>query len=282
MKNFEFTPGNVKSTMKEVGATSSDLWQVAYDDLHIIPNFNVREKDGAWKAHVENIANLMVENGYHRDKPMAGYVAVIDGKSRIVVTDGHCRHEAIAIARKKGAQIEKVPVVIKPSGTSAEDLTVALVTSNSGKPLTPYELGSVCKRLQGYGWDEKQISQRLNFTVTYVTDLIFLQGCPKDVRKLVQEGKVAAGMAIAAVKKHGDKAADVLTGAVEKAEAKGKKKATAKDLAPDWNKEVKKAGATLFEALMWVKEDRGYKHLSDATREFIEDVLEALPEEPTK
>lgn len=281
-KAFELTPGNVKTAMKEVGATSADLWQVAYEDLHILPGFNVREHDKEWEAHVQNIAVLMAENGYHRDKPMAGYVAVIEGKNRIVVTDGHCRHAAIAVARGMGAEIAKVPVVIKQSGTSAEDLTVALVTSNSGRQLTFFELGTVCKRLQGYGWDEKQIAKRLNFTKTYVDDLLFLQACPADIRKLVQDGAVSAYTAVATVRKHGDKALAVLTGAVQKAAEAGKAKATDKHLAPDWKKECKKAGTKLYEAVMWVKEDAAYAKLSKGTREMIEELISALPEEPQK
>jgi ParB family chromosome partitioning protein len=280
--NFEFVPGNVKAVMKEVGATSADLWQVAYEDLHIQPGFNVREKDADYKAHVANIASLMVANGYYRDKPMAGYVAVIGGKNRIVVTDGHCRHEAVALARSQGADIVKVPVVVKPSGTSEEDLIVAMVASNSGKPLTPYEIGTVCKRLQAFGWDEKKISGHLNFTNTYVTDLLFLQGCPKAVRKLVQEGKVSAATAIAAVRQHGEKAAEVLTGAVEKAEASGKTKATKKDLAPTFKGEVKKRAPALYDALKNVCEDAAYAKLHKVTKDAIAAALDALPEEPTK
>lgn len=281
-KNFEFTPANVKATMKESGAVSADLWQVPYEDLYIVPGFNVREKDAEYKAHVKNIAGLMIANGYYKDKPMAGYVAVIDGKNRIIVTDGHCRHEAIIIARQSGAEIDKVPVVVKPSSTSGEDLLVAMVASNSGKALTPYELGTVCKRLVGYGWEEKAIAERLNFTPTYVTDLLFLQGCPKEIRKLVQEGKVAASTAIAAVRQHGDGALDALNGAVEKAEAKGKTKATKKDLAPTWKAAVKKRGPEMFEALKNVCEDAAFNKLHQVTKDAIAAALNDLPEEPTK
>lgn len=281
-KQFEFTPANVKATMKEAGAVSADLWQVPYEDLHIVPGFNVREKDNDYKQHVENIASLMIANGYYKDKPMAGYVAVINGLNRVVVTDGHCRYEAAGIARTRGADIAKVPVVVKPSGTSGEDLVVAMVVSNSGKPLTPYELGTVCKRLMEFGWDEKQISTKLNFTSTYVTDLLFLQSCPAKVRKLVQEGKVAASTAIAAVRQHGDKALDVLTGAVEKAEASGKTRATKKDLAPTWKAEVKKRGPEMFEALKNVCEDPAFNKLHQVTKDAIAAALNDLPEEPVK
>lgn len=282
MNTFELTPANIKTTMKEVGAVSADLWQVPYEDLYILPGFNVREHDAEYKAHVNNLAAFMVANGYHRDKPMAGYVAVIDGKNRIVVTDGHCRHEAIPIAIAQGAEIAKIPVVVKPAGTSAEDLVVAMVTSNSGKALTPYELGTVCKRLVSFGWSEKDIAAKLNFTSTYITDLLFLQGCPAKVRRLVQDGKVASSTAIAAVRQHGGKALDVLAGAVEKAESKGKTKATKKDLTPTWKAEVKKAGPAMYATLKLVLDDFNFRDLHANTQSAIENLLDSLPEEPVK
>lgn len=278
-QQIEFTPANVKATMKEVGAVSADLWQVPYEDLYIQPGLNIREYD-------EDYASLLgvsiFNNGYYRDKPLAGYVACIDGRNRIVVTDGHHRHGGIGIAIKMGAELSKIPVVIKPSGTSMEDLTISMVTTSSNKPLTPYEIGTGCKRLQGFGWNEKKIAARLNFTTTYVTDLLFLHGCPSAVRKLVQDGKVSAGVAIAAVREHGDKALGVLTGAVETAEAKGKKKATAKDMTPTWKSEVKKAGPALFGALVFAQGDAAFNKLSEATRTMINDLISNLPAEPTK
>jgi ParB family chromosome partitioning protein len=277
MTNYELTPGNVKAAMQ--GLKSSDLWQVPYADLYILEGFNVREPSADLQQHVQNLAALMVANGYDRDKPMSGYVASIDGVNRIVVTDGHNRYKAIAIARDAGAEIDTVPVVTKMRGTTMEDLTVALATSNSGRPLSPWELGAVFKRLQGFGWDEKQVAQKLNYSVSYVADLLFLQSCPQAVRDMVRGDFIAAGPAIAAVKKHGDKAGDVLQAAVDKASAAGKTKATAKDIPPTKESLMKKAGPKLHEALMWVVEDEAYCQLSDATREHLENLLATIPSE---
>ena len=277
---IEFTPGNVKDATK--GLKSSDLWQVPFEQLYIMPGFNVREPRADLDAHVETLANLIEVNGYDRDQPMSGYVASIDGASRIVITNGHNRYAALELLRARGVEIESVPVITKTRGTSMEDLTIALATSNSGKPLSPYEIGTVCKRLQGFGRSEEGIAQALGITTTYVTDLLFLHSCPKAIRDLVRTDKVAAGLAISTVRKHGDKALAILKGAVDTAEASGKKKATAKDLPPSWAKEVKKAGAKLYEAVMWIKEDAAYKKLTPATREFLDEILASLPPEPAK
>ena len=93
---------------------------------------------------------------------------------------------------------------------------------------------------------------------------------------------MAAGTAIAAVKKHGDQAYTVLMDAVAKALGQGKTKVTPKHLPPDFKKEVKKASPRLFEAVMSVKEDPGWDGLSPTTREYIEQLISGLPPEPTK
>lgn len=278
-KNFGFTPGNLKTAMKSAGATSRDLWYVPIGKLVVREGFNVREHNASYDAHVRTLADSIKANGFYPDEPLGVF---IDG-DEVVIHGGHCRFAATQLAISEGADIKELPCVSVPRGTSAEDLTVALHTTNSGKPLTPFELGVVCVRLVKYGWDEKQIASRLGFTPTYVSDLLFLQECPKEVRTLVQEDKVSAGMAIAAVRKHGAEAAAALDKAVAKAESKGKAKATGKHMDEavfDRKKELKKAAPDLLEALYWVKDDPNYLKLCEATRDRLDKVSAPFPEEP--
>lgn len=278
MTTIELTPGNVKDATQ--GVKSADLWQVPYEQLHVIPGFNVREHDDDYEVHLANLTNLIIENGYDRTKPLSGYVALIDGQSRIVITDGHSRYIAAGRAREMGTEIVTIPVVTSPRGTSQEDLIVGLVTANSGRPLKPYEMGTVCKRLVSAGWEEAQIAKRLGITSTYVNDLLYLQSLSKALRDLVRTGKVSATLAITTAREHGSKALAVLQGAVETAEKSGKAKASAKHVAPSWKSAVKKASGEMFEALEWVQKDEGYKKLTPSTRSFIEDLLARLPPEP--
>jgi ParB-like chromosome segregation protein Spo0J len=220
--------GSVKGMAKDAGAKSTDLWMVPYDEIRIAPGFNVRVHDKTYDEHIEWLASQMVERGYDKTKPMAGYVVKEDGKNFVYVTDGHSRHAAVAKARDAGAAIELIPVIVHPPGTSAEDLTVALVTSNSGKPLQPFEIATVCKRLQGYGYDNKTIAQKLGYTTAYVSNLFELLAAPKAVRDMVTSGKVSATLAVQTIKKHGKEAATVLKAGAKEAEAKGKTKITGK------------------------------------------------------
>lgn len=224
---LQFTPGSVKTAMK--GVTSSDLWKVPRERLNIEEGFNVRIHDADYKAHIRSIADSIKANGYMADKPLAGYVALGDDEhDRIVITDGHSRLAAYDLAVSEGMEPFDLPVVTKPRGTSMEDLTIALVTSNSGRQLSPYEIGVVCKRLVSYGMEPKAIAQRLGFTLVYINGLLDLVAAPKALRDLVTEGKVSATLAVETLKKHGKEAAAVLTSSVKEAKASGKERVTKK------------------------------------------------------
>lgn len=227
--DFMLTPGAVKSAM--AGCKSSDLWKVPRNKIRIMPGFNVRVRNDEFTEQVRLIADSIKANGYMADKPIAGFVARENDENIVYVIDGHTRLEAVDLANAEGAEITDVPVVTKPAGTSMEDLTVALVISNDGRHLTPYETALVCKRLIGYGMDEAEIARRIGKTRAYITNLLLLVSAPRAVTTMVQNGQVSATLAVETVKAHGKDAGDVLHEGLKHAESKGKNKVTGKHLA---------------------------------------------------
>ena len=227
----ELVRGNVKAAMKTAGAGSADLWNVKPQDIKFIDGFNLRSHNAEYEAHIEYLTQSIMQNGYYQDKPIAGYVVVNpDGTQTIVATDGHSRVTATLRAIKAGSPIETLPMVIKPKGTTMEDLTIAMINSNEGRPFTPYEKGLAIKRLVSMGLTEKDIAKRLAMTVPYVGDLLNLVGAPKAVREMVASGQVSATAAVTTLKKHGAKASEKLAKGLERATAAGKTKVTAKSL----------------------------------------------------
>lgn len=231
--NIELTAGSVKGAMKVAGASSRDLWSVPRSSIRLIEGFNVRSPSSkSGKEHVKNLAALIDANGYDEDKPLAGYVAKEDGEDVIYLTDGEHRLAAVDLLISKGKEFDALPVVIKPRGTSMEDLTISLATANSGKPLLPLELATVIKRLLGYRMDKKTIVKRLNITAKYYDDLMFLLELPVASRDLVADGKISASLAISEHRANPKKAVEKLQAAVAKAESAGKTKVTPKALKP--------------------------------------------------
>lgn len=278
--DVNLVPGGVKAAMRDAGASSRDLWFVERSKIKVIPNFNTRIRNDALKAHVRQLADSMKSEGYYPDKPLAGYVAKEGDEQVIYVTDGHCRLEARDLAVSEGAEIEKLPVVISAHGTSVEDLTVALVRSNSGMPLQPYELAIVCKRLSRSNWDADEIATRLGFTRTYVDNLLLLIGSPMAIRQLVMEGKVSASTAIDAIRQFGDKAAERLQQALDKVQAEGGDKVTKKHMPPKpevvFKRQVTKAAPALFNSLREIRLDKGYQRLSPEVRAKLDELMAEL------
>lgn len=223
----QFEQGSLKKATN--GMTSGDLWNCPRQRIHVDPDFNVRIKDDAYQTRVRSIADSIKVNGFYKDKPLAGYAALDpSGFEIIILTDGHTRLDAVDLAVSEGVEIKDIPMVTKPRGTSMEDLTVALVTGNSGEKLTPFEMATVCKRLVGYGMEVKDIATRLGYGKAYIEGLLDLLAAPKAVRDLVATGKVSATLAVETIKTHGKEAGNVLSAGVEAATASGKGKVTKK------------------------------------------------------
>lgn len=268
-------PGSIKSAMKVAEAGSRDLWQVPVGSLQVLDNFNARVKDASYYAHIRWLADSMKSEGFYQHEPLAGYVAKVDDEQVIYIYEGHCRREAALLAISEGAEIVSVPVVVSQAGLSMEDLTVALVRSNGGKPLSPYEVGVVCKRLVRFGLEVSVIASRLSLTVQHVNNLLSLMASPIDLRKMVIEGVVSATTAIEMLAKHGDKALEKLQEAQARANAAGKSRVTSKHVAPghSFKKAVIKSAVPMYHAITEIKADPGYQGLTPTVREKLEELL---------
>ncbi|WP_170235459.1 ParB/RepB/Spo0J family partition protein [Verticiella sediminum] len=236
--------GNVKAAMSAAGAKSADLWQVPPGQIRILPGFNVRVDSPDYQQHIEELAESIQVNGYYQDKPLTGYVSREADGEHIYLTDGHTRFAAVQRLLDRGIQIERLPIIIKPAGTSREDMTVSLVRGNAGRPLTPYETGIVCKRLHGYGMDLPTIAARLGLSKTYVNNLLELVAAPRQVRDMVVAGHVSATTAVQTIRAHGAAAVDVLQTELAQAQAEGKTKITPRAIAKRGRRAAALAPAT--------------------------------------
>lgn len=268
-QNFDQTlvAGNIKSAMRDVDGKSRDLWFVAPESLVILEDFNVRPKDESYTITVREIADSIKQNGFYAHKPFACIALKRDGKDIIAVFDGHTRYDGLQLAISEGAKIERVPVVTSPAGTTLEDIKVGLVTNNSGRSLPPMGIAVVCKRLVGYGLDNSTIASRLGYTPAYVGGLLSLMGAPKQIRDMVNDGKVAASLAISTLREEGEKAVAVLQTGLKVAADSGKTKVTKKNLTPVVVKE--KELSVLDKGLEWISkngsDDKSFELLSAVT-----------------
>lgn len=150
----------------------------------------------------------------------------VDG-DEIYVVDGHHRLMADLEMIAEGEDIVSIDAV-QFKGSDA-DKVMHMVTSAQGKPLTPLQLGQQYRKMvRSFGWNEQQVANRAGKSVRHVQDMIALAEANTDVHKLVDSGKVAAHVALKAVKKHGSKAGAVIKEKLAEVERTGKTKVTNK------------------------------------------------------
>jgi len=227
----ELVPGAVKAAAKDAGAKTGEMLVLKIGQIHVMPDFNPRVTGTAeYAAGIAELANSMLAEGYYRDKPMAVFVNKSeDGKDVFFLADGHRRHEAVLTAIQTNPDFDPdIPVVVKPKGTSMEDLLVA--TTKTGAALSPYEVGIIVKRLVNMGKSVPDVASRLGMTEVYANNLLTLHAAPAKVRNAVMTGKISASAAIAELKADPENAAENIAAAVSKAVAEGRGKAKPKDV----------------------------------------------------
>lgn len=231
----ELAPAAANTAIKAAGGApvmggSGALFTVPPAAIEDLPGFNVRVDTPAYLEKVAALKASIKAEGFYRDKPVTVYIDKDGDASHIYLTDGYTRMRAVRELIADGVEIANVPVIVKVTGTSLEDLTVALVQGNEGNPLTVYEKSIVVKRLDGMGVEKPRIAERLGVTERYVGDLLVLAGASNKVRNQVIAGKISPTEAIKQLRADPKKAAEKIEAGVKQAEAKGKAKATAKDV----------------------------------------------------
>jgi ParB family chromosome partitioning protein len=231
--------GKMKA-ITEAATGKSTEYIVRVDQLRTIPGFNVRVREtDDYRHDLDSLKQSIRENGYYPNKPLAGYIGKEGDADVIYVTDGHRRLEAVQEindeALNDGEALDGLPVVLKPADSSVADLTIALVQDNSGRPLTPYEMGVVVQRLAGMKdgegnpvFTKAEIARKLSITERYIDDLNVLVGAPAKVRTAVLDGSVSSTLAIQELRRNPKKAEERIVAALAKAKASGRTKATRK------------------------------------------------------
>ncbi|WP_155293480.1 ParB/RepB/Spo0J family partition protein [Comamonas testosteroni] len=265
------------------------------DKMRIYPGLNPRLPSAEWKAHIESLAESMMDLGFLAHKPLFGFASQEDGKKIIFIADGESRFHAAHLAIERGAKIDEVPIILAPDGTSVEDIVKNLAPSNRGRDFTPLEKALHAQRLvRHYRMTNQEVARNLNVTAEYVSQLLTLASAPAKVRQMVLDGKVPADLAIQTMRgPNPETAVSTLQAAVENAEKAGKSKATRKHM-PDFaiKRAVSKRSSDLHAVVTRFQALPQYKTLDADFQSEIEALLEAIkadadgkkdkPEKPTK
>lgn len=214
-------PASFKTMIKDGTIKRADAMKVRYSQIKVQDAFNLREVDSVSEAGIEALTNYILAGG---PLPPLEVVAMPDG-SGVEIVDGHRRHEAYGRAIARGAPIEWIAVI----GFTGNEIErqARIYTSNEGVKLRPMEAARGFKRFRGMGLDSEEIAAVVHCSRTHVESYLILADAERDVQELVRSGKVAADVAIEAVRNLGGQAGQFLSRKVDQAKAAGKSKVTA-------------------------------------------------------
>jgi ParB/RepB/Spo0J family partition protein len=165
-----------------------DLPMVPFPLLTVKDGFNIRTDMG----DIPGLAASIKENGVK--VPLRGYKE--KGAENYIVVDGHRRYEALKILAAESSEIIYVPFVLEPQKYNDEQRVVDMFIMNDGKSLTPLEQAEGIKRLQNWGYSDKDIAQKTGRSIAYVGKLASLNSAPKRLINLIENNKIAASFAM--------------------------------------------------------------------------------------
>ena len=213
---------------KKLADHRTALYWIDPAKISVVPGRNARDMTAPDNIeHVRQLADLIRENGFKDEHPL-------ELDDALSVTAGHCRHAAVMLLRDEGFNVEFVPYVPEKKGTDEVDRIIYQRTSNAGKALTPLEEGFNVKRLLGKGLDVSTIAKRTGRSDTYIEQLLKLQAAPADVKTMVAQREVSAGLAVKTLASEGEtEGTAILKEASAKARAAGKRKVSPKEVQKD-------------------------------------------------
>jgi ParB/RepB/Spo0J family partition protein len=168
----------------------TDLIKVKYGNLKVIEGNNIRQDYG----DIPLLANQILEHGVkvplqgHREK----------GTDIFIIKDGHRRYAALTHLKDNGLLPEDIwiPFVLEPQKYNDEQRVIDMFILNEGKALTPLEQAEGVRRMQNWGYTDKDIAQKIGRSQAYVSKLSSLNAAPKKMINLIEKGTIAASFAI--------------------------------------------------------------------------------------
>lgn len=214
----------------ELNATKrTDIYQIDPRNIVVVEGFNAR-KDFALDELKEQIRMQGVLNP----------ITVIpfkdeNGDEKYRLVDGERRYRAVMALLEEGADIRRIKAMYLPKNTKEEDLLVQQLMRNEGKQFTEIELANLFYRFKDqFGYTQTEIADKFGKKASFVSRCLSLLDLPSEIIAKIESGEISADAArsIVSQNKNDEKAqVEAVSNAVKEAKAKGKKTATAKDVA---------------------------------------------------
>lgn len=204
---------------------SGDMFRVPLSQVTIDEDFNVRGKNNF--GDLVELAASLKEHGQKE----AAFAVRRDGG--VVLITGHRRFTAWHHLVKAKELTDEPEMLIRfvPPSTSLLDLYALQYTENIKVANTPYEQALLIQKMVELGATGEDIQKRLGISASKLAGLKKLLKMPEEVKSYVSTGKLSVTTAndlYRSVKGDAEAFKNEVKTAVEKAQAEGGKKATAR------------------------------------------------------
>ena len=203
----------------------ADAIKVRFEDLHVEPGFNLRDLEAVDDEGLTFEERLKFLEEHIQQ---GGMIPPLEVRPReeggVWIVDGHRRHMAIGNLDRQGLYprtpkkgepqvLELWLNVVMFTGNDA-DRVARVLTSSENQKLNPLERAEGYKRLAAFGWSVAQIAKRIGRSAEHVKGQLDLANGNSDVQAMVRKNQASASVAIQTIRKHGEKAGEVLQGAL--------------------------------------------------------------------
>ncbi|MDK1707824.1 chromosome partitioning protein ParB [Serratia marcescens] len=202
---------------------------IQLENIHVNPEFDIRVKNERYHEAGEKLYQFMLAGG---KVPPLEVIPRDDGGVWII--EGHRRNENFhRLLNEAGRPVDWIR--IDPFEGNNIERIARVRTSNNQLPITDYEEALLVRDLQNLNLTADKIAEVLHIPRYKVDNALVLLSANYDVHQLVEEGTVDIPLAVERVKKHGEKAGELLKDDVAKAQKKGKPKATKSTAIPQFS-----------------------------------------------
>lgn len=230
--------------------TKKDIYQIDPRNIVVQEGFNSRVDFG----DIDELASQIHEQGVLNPITVIPFTTE-DGTEKYRLVDGERRYRATMKLIESGFEIPRIPALFQPKSTSKEDMLIQQLMRNEGKPFSEYEYGIAFQKFQKFGYSNADIAKKLGVKQWKVDCFLAHLNRDEKVQELMKDGRIT-GVDVRHIyqaAKNEQTAVKEILKLVKKAENKGEKKVSLKDLDMDSaysvvkdTTAVKKGLSTLF------------------------------------
>lgn len=237
-------------------------------NIHINPEFDIRVKNERYHQAGEKLYQFMLAGG---KVPPLEVIPRDDGG--VYIIEGHRRNENYHRLLNEAKRPVDWIRIDSFEGNNIERIA-RVRTSNNQLPITDYEEALLVRDLQNLNLSADKIASVLHIPRYKVDNALVLLSANHDVHQLVEEGVVDVPLAVERIKKHGEKAGNILKKDADKAREKGKNKATKSTAIPQFSAtRARRLCELLYDAANMTREEGDVLLLSPGTRVEINTIL---------